>query len=105
MKFLPILWSKDGDGMNLTYVDSDIQKMQDLEQAQLDKAYELGREESRGKGKWIDKGIVEPVWDICGAKTWGHKYKCPKCGFAHTFIENHGIYNFCPICGVRVVKE
>lgn len=30
----------------LIYADSDIQKMQDLEQAQLDKAYELGKAEA-----------------------------------------------------------
>ena len=36
-----------------TYTESEIQKMQDLEQAQIEKAYQVGLEEGRTEQRWI----------------------------------------------------
>ena len=41
------------------YTDEEIQKMQDLEQAELDKAFELGKEEGRKEAQ------REPQWIPC----------------------------------------
>ena len=54
-----------------TYTDAEIEKMQDLEQAQIEKAYQLGREDAQSErktGKWI------PCSERLPAKT-GH-YLC-----------------------------
>ena len=40
--------------------------------------------------------------DVNGVKTWADKYRCPVCGFIHTCVENHGLYNYCPQCGERM---
>ena len=74
------------------YTDEEIQKMQDIEQAQLDKAYELGyqagcaAQPERQKGEWIDyteDGYVE----------------CPFCHSATNCDGNKDELHFCFSCG------
>lgn len=54
-------------------------------------------EQKKGDWEYIERR--EPRWDIHGVKTWGVAYRCSKCGFIHTVIEDFGIYKYCPICG------
>lgn len=49
--------------------------------------------------KWEWRGCVRPVFDIAGVESWAVRYRCPRCGFTHTFIQDHGHYVFCPSCG------
>lgn len=49
--------------------------------------------------KWEWLGCVRPVYDLAGVESWGERYRCPKCGFVHTCIQDHGHYVFCPSCG------
>lgn len=49
-------------------------------------------------GEWVYLGREE-VFDISGVRTWGARYQCRSCGFEPIFIEDHGIYDFCPNCG------
>jgi len=50
------------------------------------------------RGEWKKVKNVH-AWDVSGVETWGVKRKCTNCDFRHTFIEDHGHYNFCPNCG------
>ena len=43
-----------------TYTDDEIQKMQDLEQAQIEKAFQLGREDAQPEPKWIPCSVKLP---------------------------------------------
>ena len=80
------------------YTPDEIQTMQDMEWSQMEKMYELGKEE-RKKGKWIegrDKRFV----------------KCSKCGMEITKNELAGISlfgknepNYCPNCGADMRGE
>lgn len=70
------------------YTPDEIQTMQDLEWAQMEKMYELGKEE-RKKGKWYrqEDGIY-----------------CSACNFGWDFIIGvpsnvESEYRFCPNCG------
>ena len=59
------------------YTDEEIQKMQDIEQAQLDKAYEMGKADAM---RWIP----------CSEKE--AEYPCLACDvFGQIFITNNGI--------------
>ena len=80
------------------YTDEEIQKMQDIEQAQLDKAYELGYQAGRAaqperqKGEWIDyteDGYVE----------------CPFCHSATNCDGNKDELHFCFSCGADMRGE
>lgn len=51
--------------------------------------------------KWEWRGCVRPVYDLAGGESWGARYRCPKCGFVHMFIQDHGHYVFCPSCGQK----
>ena len=83
-----------------TYTDEQIQKMQDLEQAQIEKAYQLGYEEGkrdaqpeRKSGKWIEHNPHKFGLGIV--------FECSECGEKIDCEE----YNFCPHCGARMVKD
>ena len=73
------------------YTDDEIQAMQDLEQAEIQKAYELGKPKT---GHWkrisMDKYTEH-------AQHW---YECDKCG-----EHNLGDTNFCPYCGADMRGE
>ena len=75
------------EDMPSAYTEADIQKMQDLEAAQIEKAYQLGKEE-RKKGKWFSD-IAYYDEDGCPCIV----YRCSECG------EVSEAYNFCPNCG------
>ena len=86
------------------YTEEEIQAMQELESAEIEKAYELGREsaqQERKKGKWV---YGEDDYGIDG-------YHCDKCGFfvpwdyTHKFINYIDDYNFCPNCGTCMKGE
>jgi len=89
-----------------TYTDAEIQKMQDLEQAQIEKAYELGYEEGKKDGRQERTGN----WVEIGDEPYD-EWECDKCGFV---IDGSGcidpeeyrdIYIFCPHCGSMMLKE
>lgn len=81
--------------VNPQYTDDEIQKIQDLEQAEIQKAYELGKPET---GHWIDTDEWRETVD--GFEQWGYFRKCSKCGYVFKFLE---IDNYCPNCGCRMV--
>lgn len=60
----------------------------------------------RRNGKWeIDVDCEYSVFDIAGERTWAIKATCSECGFTTSFIEGHGVYNYCPKCGVRMEED
>ena len=61
--------------------------------------------EPRQYGEWEKYGDKIEAYDIAGHKTWGQKRKCTKCGFIKTYIEDFGIYPFCPNCSALMWKE
>lgn len=62
-------------------------------------------EPERPHGEWEKYGDKIEAYDISGIKTWGQKRKCTKCGFIKTYIEDFGIYPFCPNCSALMWKE
>lgn len=70
------------------YTDEEIQKMQDIEQEMLEKAYECGREDAkpeRKRGRWNPDPIngVKPygyICNLCGAWQPVERNYCPNCG-------------------------
>ena len=61
--------------------------------------------EKRPHGDWEKYGDTIEAYDIEGHKTWGQKRRCTKCGFIKTYIEDFGIYPFCPNCSALMWKE
>ena len=67
---------KDLPPVKPQYTDDEIQKMQDLEQAEIQKAYELGKAEEPKTGHWKHNKC-----DVCGASRPPlFDYYCPNCG-------------------------
>jgi len=62
-------------------------------------------ESKRPYGEWEKYGDKIEAYDIAGHKTWGQKRKCTNCGFIKTYIEDFGIYPFCPNCSALMWKE
>lgn len=56
-------------------------------------------------GKWIFLECREPMYDIEGVKTWGTRYRCPRCGTIYSFVEDHMTFAFCPNCGAKLEGE
>lgn len=84
-----------------TYTDEEIQRMQDLESAEIEKAYQLGYEEGkkdaqpeRKKGKWIEKEYSPFYCSVCGTYQYSASWE----------IKNKE-YNFCPRCGADMRGE
>ena len=82
-----------------SYTDEQIQKMQELEQAELEKAFELGREEGRKEaqpkmGKWI-KGGEQPYFR--------KHFDIVVCAICNKRGEHR--WNFCPNCGADMRTE
>ena len=61
------------------YTDDEIQKMQEMQQAEIEKAYELGKAEQPKMGQWIHN-------------------KCDKCGASRPPLFD----NYCPNCGAKM---
>lgn len=84
-----------------TYTDEEIQKMQDLESAEIEKAYQIGYEEGKRDaleertGKWYKPtGVMPP-------EHFG-RHRCSECeGFAMQDWKHHKeqLTDFCPHCG------
>ena len=77
------------------YSEADIQKMQDLEQAEIQKAYELGKLDA--EPKWIPCSEMMPVSDgiyivddYRHGKHWIHTVGYMK--RSNSWCEQHGIY-------------
>jgi rubrerythrin len=68
------------------YTDAEIQKIQELEQAEIEKAYELGKASQLEIGHWIDTDNYYQRW------------KCSECG-CHT---KDAAPPFCPNCGIKM---
>ena len=74
------------------YADAEMQKMQEMEQAEIQKAYELGKMEQPKTGHWINEILPLPLSD--GSKEC---VKCSKCGLHY---DNPSYY--CPNCGAKM---
>ena len=70
------------------YTDEQIQRMSELEQAEIEKAYELGRKSMIKTGKWIR---------ISPAKI----YECSECG-QNVMTVDIERYKYCPCCGSKL---
>lgn len=70
------------------YTDVEIQKMQEMEQAEIQKAYELGKASQKKTGHWID--------DCGGAK-------CSCCGYC--IDDYYYVKTYCPNCGLKMERE
>ncbi len=77
-----------------TYTDEQIQKMQDLEQVQIQTAYEIGKAE-RKTGRWIPQDHNKRHGNISTCVYYSPV--CSECG--HTGDFN---MNYCPNCGARM---
>lgn len=79
------------------YTDAEIQKMQDLEFAEIQRAYELGKAEQQKMGQWIVKSDKFVEWGVCSlckensyepfAYAKRHFKYCPQCGSKMQEIE------------------
>ena len=54
------------------YTDAEIQKMQEMEQAEIEKAYELGKASQLKTGRWIFIRMVPEIFH--------NEYECSECG-------------------------
>lgn len=87
------------------YTDDEIQKMQDLEQAEIQKAYELGKAENPKIGHWI-----MPVQDDGMSDSIYYQVRCSKCGFdldPQTWdmeLRRYGADRYCPKCGAKMYE-
>lgn len=54
------------------------------------------------RGEWTAIRRRESQYDLAGVKTWAVVYRCSKCGFINTVIEDFGHYSFCPQCGATM---
>ena len=75
------------------FTEEQIQTMQELEAAQIEKAYELGKAD-RPTGHWIE---TEHSTNENGFKKW-IEIRCPFCGHEPVY-ENIDDMEFCPKCG------
>ena len=78
------------------FTEEQIQTMQELESAQVEKAYELGKAD-RPKGEWIK---TEHCLTENGYRKW-IELECPFCGFRPVF-ELIDDMEFCPKCGANM---
>lgn len=62
-------------------------------------------ESERPHGEWKKYGDKVEVCDISGIKTWGQTRRCTICGFIKTYIEDFGLYSFCPNCGTPMTEK
>lgn len=69
------------------YTDAEIQKMQDLEQAEIEKAYELGKAVQLKTGHWIFDEILDKHYYCSECKSMGVDY-----------------WDYCPYCGAKMVE-
>lgn len=92
--------------VNPQYTEDEIQKMQDLEQAEIQKTYELGKTEGQKTGHWI-----MPVNDDGMSDPYDYQVKCSECGFDldpqtwHQELHQYGADKFCPKCGAKMVER
>lgn len=86
------------------YTGEEIQKMQSIEQAQLEKAYNLGVEEGmknvqRKTGKWIRHEPFDGEHRNCN--------KCIECSNCGTWFgaDCYAETSYCPSCGAMMEEE
>jgi len=84
------------------YTDAEIQKMQELEQAEIEKAYELGKAQQPKTGHWIkeEKEFIVPsrfypIQEIVST--------CSICNAHYTGM--HGDFKYCPNCGAKMAES
>ena len=80
------------------FTEEQIQTMQELEAAQVEKAYELGKAD-RPKGHWIEKEVFDNQ-DSEVIECY-QSARCSHCGKYHTtpYMYYFDNYDFCPNCG------
>lgn len=76
------------------YTEAEIQNMQEMEQAEIEKAYELGKAEQPKMGHWkrvsADKYVQHATY----------YFRCSECD--NDIIGEH---NYCPHCGAKMEEE
>lgn len=85
------------------YVNSSYVDCVDIEALRI--AIKALAQPERKKGDWKKYGGKIEAYDIVGYKTWGQKRKCTNCDFITTYIEDFGLYSFCPNCGADMRDE
>ena len=89
------------------YTEDEIQKMQELEQAEIEKAYELGKAEQQRVGHW--EKMVE-VYDLQQNRMLvPYSYDDSKFGNTPVYVcdcgcESNKNSRFCPDCGAKMVE-
>jgi hypothetical protein len=82
------------------YTDTEIQKMQDLEFAEIQKAYELGKAEQPKIGRWVyNKNLSTHYGDV---------YICSECGercLESCYDHIDKLPDFCPKCHTKMEVE
>lgn len=87
------------------YTDAEIQKMQEMEQAEIQKAYELGLQAVNPQEK---TGYWMPIEYPTGVEAFGVKemsaqeLQCSECG--KTVDISDGDFKYCPYCKARMVE-
>jgi len=95
------------------YTDEEIQKMSELEQAEIEKAYELGKESMRKIGHWI---LLETMkYDLAyGSRIYIPQAKCSCCRHIYeSYVrwdepimpEDADFPRYCECCGAKMEDE
>jgi len=72
------------------YTAEEIDKMQELESAQVERAYELGRESAQSTGTWL-------------IRKWGDDAQCSNCGRSFEDVYDMDNYDqYCRHCGTHM---
>ena len=80
------------------YTEAEIQKMQEIEQAQLEKAYELGKAEQQKTGHWEKVNTAREYNSDA--------YECSECKYIiWTYKDADRKWNYCPKCGAKMESE
>jgi len=86
------------------YTDAEIQKMQELEQSEIEKAYELGKSSQPKKGRWINVNTGNPIYVVDGMTN--ASVKCSECDEWLIASDEYACNgNYCPNCGAKMESE
>ena len=83
-------------GLVHTPTEEEIQKIQELEQAQLEKAYEIGKAEQQKTGHWKKSHDDIMQWWACSECG----KPCPKGTYGGDFFSD-----YCPNCGAKMEES
>lgn len=80
------------------YTEAKIQKIQEMEQAEIEKAYELGKAEQQKTGHWEKVNTAREYNSDA--------YECSECKYIiWTYKDADRKWNYCPSCGCRMIES